>query len=74
MAAEVALGLYQHIFAEMAVLREGATGGVCKAHPLLHPMQAQALLEHRLACGQLAPVIDAGDLGEVLYYQVASVL
>ena len=58
---EMALGLDHHIPAKAGALAERAAGGVDEAHPLSHPMAAQALLQHGFALTQLQPVVDAID-------------
>ena len=70
LAAEVALGLHHHIPAEAGAVAEGAAGRIHEGDPLRHPVAPQPLLDHRLALGQLQPVVDAVDLIGVGHLQV----
>ena len=64
-AAEMRLGLDDHIAAKACVLREGAAGWVDETHTCRHPLLAQTLLQHPFALGQLSAVVDASDLREI---------
>ena len=69
-AAEMALGFHHHIAAEAGVIAEGAAGRIDEAHPLAHPVLAQALLQQRFALGQLQPVVDAVGFAGIGHLQV----
>ena len=72
-AAEMALGIHDHIAAEAGAIAEGAAGRIGEGDPLAHPVLAQPLLQAPFAGGELEAIVDAVDFVAVGHLQVGGV-